>query len=78
MVKEEKMKLDPDELEFLTDGLQSGDYDMNTQITGIHLLPGETEIMEQIPVEYREGIYSIISEYTNGNWKLDNSKWIKY
>ena len=78
MVKKEKMKLDPEELEFLTDGLQSGDYDMNTQITGIHLLPGENEIMEQIPVEYREGIYSIISEYTNGNWKLDNSKWVKY
>ena len=78
MVNNEKMKLDPEELEFLTKGLQGGDYDMNTQIVGIHLLPGETEIMEQIPLEYREGIYSIISEYTNGNWKLEDNKWIKY
>ena len=31
MVKKEKMKLDTEELEFLTDGLQSGDYDMNTE-----------------------------------------------
>ncbi len=78
MVKNERMKLDPEELIFLTDGIKNGYYDMDTQIRGIHLLPGENEIMEQVPVEYREGIYSIISEYTNGNWKLDGDEWIRY
>ncbi len=74
--RKERMKLDPDELQFLLDGLESGQYHEGTQVTGIHILPNEKEPMEKIPASYRNSIMKIISYYTTGVWKLENGHWI--
>ena len=76
-VRKEKMKLDPDELNFLMEGLEKGNYARDTQIRGIHLLPGEKEVMGQIPEKYRNGLYNIMKQYTNGTWKLNYGQWIR-
>lgn len=76
-VRKEKMKLDPDELNFLMEGLEKGNYALDTQIRGIHLLPGEKEVMGQIPEKYRNELYNIMKQYTNGTWKLNNGQWIR-
>ena len=74
-VKNERMKLDPDELSFLMNGLNSGKYESGTQIEGVHLLENENEPFQEIPGEYRAVLKKIIEEYTNGDWKMSDGKW---
>ncbi len=73
----ERLKLDPDELNLMMDGLQSKKFNKKTHVSGIHIIPGEKNALSQIPENFRERIGKIFSEYTSGCWSLDDGKWIK-
>ncbi len=77
LVKMEKMKLDPDELKFLMDGLISGKYEENTQITGIHRLMNEKAAFGNVPEIYRERLSSIVKQYTDAEWEEVDKSWKK-
>ncbi len=76
-VNKEKMKLDPEELAFLTEGLEHGKYKESTQITGIHLLGNERVPFENVPDKYRDSLNRIVEFYTDGKWVTKNNKWEK-
>jgi hypothetical protein len=75
-VEKERMKLDPDELNFLMDGLKSKYYSKGTQVTGIHILLGEQYAGQGMPQSFRQHILNILSEYTDGVWELENNRWV--
>lgn len=77
LVKKEKMKLDPEELTFLTEGLIRGIYKEGTQITAIHLLGNEHVPFENVPEKYRESLNRIVEFYTDGKWITRNKVWEK-
>ena len=76
LVSKEKLKLDPDELKIMMEGLGTGSFRKDTHVSGIHLLPDEKSAMSQIPREFREKIERIITKYTSGCWRLEEKRWV--
>lgn len=70
-----KLRLDPDELE-LSKFLANLGGERKAHAEGIHIYPSTSD-PEKIPEIYREDIMGILGEYTNGQWKLRNSEWVR-
>lgn len=75
LARKEKLKLDPEELDFLMDGLEKGEFQKTSHITGIHILKGENAPFSMIPDRFRKGIRNILEEYSSGYWAHDGKAW---
>lgn len=78
LVSNERMRLDSDELNFLKWklNLSSTDSGSLVHVDGIHILPGEEEPFEKVPDVHRRHIREILSDYTEGIYRLEDGKWI--
>lgn len=75
-VRSSRMRLDPDELSFLKNNLWGDDSLPGADhVRGIHVIPGESEILAEIPETLRKGIRAILEEYCNGVYSLVNGTW---
>ncbi len=74
-----RLRLDPDEINFteMKLGYMPGDYKQYNHVDGIHILPFEDEPLLEIPGNFRDSIYGIFQEYTNGIYKLNEGQWSK-
>ena len=78
LVEKERLKLDPDEIKCMLDGIRNGKFMKNTHVSGIHVLPNETMPFSQIPDRFQGPVRKIISQYTSGYWELKNNRWVQY
>ncbi|HKJ96546.1 MAG TPA: metal-binding protein [Thermoplasmataceae archaeon] len=77
-VNESRMRLDPDELSYLKNVLWGHPDKGNADhVRGIHILPGESEPLLQIPEDFRRGIGLIYEQYCKGYYRLDGEHWEK-
>ncbi len=78
-LKRSRLRLDPDEINYTEMKLNfiDGDYNNYNHVNGIHILPYENEPFSVIPDNFKDKIYKIFSEYSNGIYKLEDNKWIK-
>lgn len=76
-VSNERMRLDSDELELmkLKLGFSSGGTSQFGHVEGVHILPDESDSFEKVPEWFREPLKKIISEYTNGEFRLMDTRW---
>lgn len=75
-VSRSRMRLDPDELGYLRNRLWGYPSDRNlSHVKGLHILPGEKELMQQIPEGMRAGILEIYRRYCEGTYSLANQEW---
>jgi hypothetical protein len=72
-----RMRLDTDELAYMRGLVVDHSNPVPGHVTGIHILPGENIPGQLIPVEFRDGIMKIISEYSSGIFELEGKEWVK-
>ncbi len=76
-VASERMRLDSDELNLMKQklGFQARSGPMLNHVDGIHLLPGEEEPFQMVPVDYRNGISRILGQYAENVYRLEDGQW---
>lgn len=77
LVERERLKLDPEELNCMIEGIKTGNFNKKTHVSGIHILPDENRAFSQIPEKFREPVERIFKGYTSGCWKLKNNGWVQ-
>ncbi|MGP6239289.1 metal-binding protein [Cuniculiplasma sp. SKW4] len=77
LVERERLKLDPEELSCMIEGIKTGNFNKKTHVSGIHILPEEKRVFSQIPEKFREPVGNILKKYTSGCWKLKNNGWVQ-
>ncbi len=78
-VKNSRLRLDPDEINYTEMKLKfiDGNYRDYDHVDGIHIMPYENEPFSVIPDNFRNEVYEIFNKYSNGIYKLKNSEWVK-
>lgn len=66
------LRLDTEEIEYLYGNL-TGD----TQVTGMHIFPDETEPFSRLPGRMREALVDIFSRNTEGIYRLKDNTWLR-
>ncbi|WP_162509514.1 hypothetical protein [Thermogymnomonas acidicola] len=75
-VRSTRMRLDPDELEYAVSSVFHGRREEGlSHVDGIHLLDGEEEPFSYVDSAYRESIYRIVKQYTDGVYRLSGQSW---
>ncbi|MEM0155755.1 MAG: metal-binding protein [Thermoplasmataceae archaeon] len=74
-VESVRMRLDTDEMAYLRKLVIEHGNPTKSHVTGIHLLDVEKSPGQLIPIEFRNGIMKIISQYSSGIFELRNGEW---
>ena len=73
-----RMRIDPDEMEFLTRFISGQKIHENlSHVEGIHILPWENGRLSLIPDNFRKLIGEILEKYTEGTYALKNGVWVR-
>ncbi len=71
-----RMRLDPDELNYLMARISGRETRDRDHVTGIHVLPSEETELSMVPEHLRNGIAGILREYSGGTYILRNNQWV--
>ncbi len=77
-VKNGRMRLDPDELNFMLDRIEKRTPEPRmAHVTGIHVLEGEGIPFSRVPENFRDQVRAIISHYADGVYALKGNAWTR-
>lgn len=76
-VLKSRMRIDPDEMRYLSSTLWGTTHEDNgcEHVRGIHLLPAESEFLAGVPENFRKAMSSIYEEYCSGYYTTDGKNW---
>ncbi|MCL5785508.1 MAG: metal-binding protein [Candidatus Thermoplasmatota archaeon] len=77
LARNARMRLDQDELAYLLNRISSGASGDRSHVTGLHMLPGERNLLNSVREPIRSKVLDLLRMYTSGTFYLQNGKWVE-